>query len=154
MTRVSPAFRSKELAEKLGVAAITVRKWSLKLEEKGYEIARDGEDRRLYSERDLMAFELLSKRLKEKMPLEKAVAAVADQFRVHSIPNDDIIKQLRSYIESERIWREKLVQKIEQQESFIRESLAELKRLLEENMQDRKEAIGEVQLQISVTKNS
>ena len=153
MTKNTSVFRSKEVAKKIGVASVTIRKWSLKLEDKGYTFTRDEKDRRIYSERDLMAFECLSKRLKEELSLEKAAEEVAEQFKISPTSNDDIAKQLKDYIEAEQIFKEKLIQKIEQQEAFIKDKLAEFKRILEEHVQLKKEAAEEFQVQILVTKN-
>lgn len=52
-------YSTKEVAEKIGIKDVTVRKYSQALEKHGYQIFKDGNDRKFY-ERDIEVLKRLS----------------------------------------------------------------------------------------------
>jgi DNA-binding transcriptional MerR regulator len=75
-------YTPKDLSEMLGIESVTLRKYSIALEKAGYIFLRNDNDRRLYSERDVMALQQL-KALRERNALnvENAAMAVATKHR-------------------------------------------------------------------------
>ena len=70
-----PAFSSKEVAEEVGIATPTVRKYSQILEKNGYEFFKDG-DRRIFVQSDIKA--LIALRDTDK-PLDDTAKDLANQ---------------------------------------------------------------------------
>lgn len=74
-------YTTSDIAEMLGVEAVTVRKYALALEKFGYIVERDAGDRRVYSERDAMAFQQL-KALRERsgMSVDNAATVITMRY--------------------------------------------------------------------------
>lgn len=75
-------YTTSEIADMLGVEAVTVRKYALALEKAGYIVERDAGDRRTYNERDAMAFQQL-KALRERsgMSVEMAASVISSRHK-------------------------------------------------------------------------
>ncbi|KZD70937.1 hypothetical protein [Bacillus cereus] len=74
-------YSTKEVAEKIGIKDVTVRKYSQALEKHGYQIFKDGNDRKFY-ERDIEVLKRLSAGVFEnnkKLKLEDAARFFANQ---------------------------------------------------------------------------
>lgn len=74
-------YSTKEVAEKIGIKDVTVRKYSQALEKHGYQIFKDGNDRKFY-ERDIEVLKRLSAGVFEnnkKLKLEDAARFFAKQ---------------------------------------------------------------------------
>jgi DNA-binding transcriptional MerR regulator len=68
-------YTTKDLAEMLGIEAVTVRKYALALEKAGYIVDRSDSDRRAYSEKDAMVFQQL-KALRDRNAFNVETAAM------------------------------------------------------------------------------
>jgi DNA-binding transcriptional MerR regulator len=73
---------TKDIAEMLGIEAVTVRKYAMALEKAGYIVDRSDSDRRTFSEKDAMVFQQL-KALRERsgLTVEKSAEVVAAKHR-------------------------------------------------------------------------
>ncbi len=70
-------YTTRDLAEMLGVEAVTVRKYARALEKAGYSIDRSDGKNRSYSERDVMAFKYLqSIRARTSITVDEAAALI------------------------------------------------------------------------------
>ncbi|NHN35547.1 MerR family transcriptional regulator [Paenibacillus agricola] len=71
-------YGTKEIAYMLGVEPVTVRKYAVALETAGYVIGRSEADRRIYTEKNVMAFnQLQALRNHNALSLEAAAMIVA-----------------------------------------------------------------------------
>lgn len=77
---------TKDLGEKLGVEAVTIRKYALALEKAGHSVNRDANDNRVYSEQDAMVFQQL-KTIRERsgLTVEKSAEVVVAKLREASV---------------------------------------------------------------------
>lgn len=72
------AYSTKEVAEEVGIATPTVRKYGQILERNGYEFLKDG-DRRIFVESDIKA--LVALRDTDK-PLDSTAKAIVSQQKI------------------------------------------------------------------------
>lgn len=78
MDKSEKRYMTKDLADMLGVEAVTIRKYALALEKAGYEIDRSDGKNRSFSERDAMAFKYLQTlRSRTGITVESAAEVVA-----------------------------------------------------------------------------
>ena len=68
-------YGTKDLAYMLGIEPVTVRKYAAALEKAGYIVERSENDRRLFSEKDVMVFQQL-KALRDRNALNVETAAM------------------------------------------------------------------------------
>jgi len=64
---------AKEIAAFLELNVNTLRKWSIALEERGYEIERNNKNQRIYYDRDVRVLSELKRLMERSTPFEKAV---------------------------------------------------------------------------------
>lgn len=96
MNDMERRYTTRDLAEMLGVEAVTVRKYALALEKAGYSIDRSDGKNRSYSERDVMAFKYLqSIRSRTSITVDEAAALIyqknmTDTEQVTSIGHSEV----------------------------------------------------------------
>jgi transposase-like protein len=74
-------YWSKEVADLLGIGSSTLRKWCIQLEERGYKFLRDAQERRAFTERDVMALRSFRELTRDKgVTLENAADVVISRF--------------------------------------------------------------------------
>lgn len=135
------AFYAKDTAEMLGIAPVTLRKWSAELEKCGWTFFKDAHDRRAYSQQDLIALRYLRDILRDRREsLENAAKIVAERYnsaenteisptalgeRMPSV--DDQIKLLAAqqieFMQRQEELTQKLMQRLDEQERYIEERL-------------------------------
>jgi transposase-like protein len=77
------AYWSSEIAEILGVAPVTLRKWSQELEKHGWRFVKDAQDRRAYTDRDAIALRYLRDLMRDRRTsLESAVQSVINRYGI------------------------------------------------------------------------
>lgn len=131
------AYWSKEVSENLGIADSTLRKWCRILENKGHIFLKDSQDRRAFTEQDL----ILLRRFKEltvdkKISLDTAANIVLSRENantVQTIPTSDTTEQERyimrhnkeliEFIEQQKKFNEALIERIDEQQKYIEEML-------------------------------
>lgn len=111
---------SKDVAKRIGIEPVTLRKYSSMLEEQGYSFNKDSKGWRIYSEDDVKALEYLYTMTKiNGHSLDEAVQHIAGIYRSNlSIANTDISLQQEN----------PLTELIKQQEEFNRNILERLER--------------------------
>jgi|SRR5579875_47683 len=83
------AFWTGEVAGMLDIKPITVRSWALLFEKNGYRFIRDENNRRAFTERDVMMFKQFQSLTQQgKMKQDDALLAVISRFPLQN--NDDI----------------------------------------------------------------
>lgn len=81
-------YWARDIASFLDISSSTLRKWCLLLEEQGYIFIRDDNDRRAFTERDVIALKKLKELTKDgTMSLENASIAISSQYQ-HSVTTD------------------------------------------------------------------
>jgi biotin operon repressor len=85
MDNVELAYATKEVAEKLGIAKTTIRKYSQMLEDAGYEFIKNG-DRRVYVNADLTALE----KMKTSDKIERTAIELANKQKEKKQRKSDI----------------------------------------------------------------
>lgn len=80
MNELEIRYTTKDIADKLGVEAVTVRKYALALEKAGYSIERSDGKNRSYNATDVMAFQYMqSIRSQTSITVEEAANLVAQK---------------------------------------------------------------------------
>jgi DNA-binding transcriptional MerR regulator len=125
---------SKDVAARLGIEAVTVRKYSKLLESHGYSFDRDTKGWRLYNKNDLSAIEYLYKMSKiDGHSLKKAAEHIANLYR-----SNLAISQSDTPIQDDQ--KHALLQFIKQQEEFNKKILERIE-LFEQRQQERDEML-------------
>lgn len=134
------AFYSKDTAEMLGIAPVTLRKWSAELEKQGWAFSKDAHDRRAYTQQDLVALRYLRDILRDRREsLENAAIAVVERYKNEETteislaaiqerpPVDEQIKFLAAqqieFMQRQEELNQKLIQRLDDQERYIEERL-------------------------------
>ncbi|OQR53308.1 MerR family transcriptional regulator [Bacillus sp. CDB3] len=74
-------YYAKTVANDLNISPYTLRRWSMELEDRGYEFERTETNKRVYYERDYKAFRELKKLLDAGMSMESASKTVVSSFK-------------------------------------------------------------------------
>ncbi|MFN4173530.1 MAG: MerR family transcriptional regulator [Parachlamydiaceae bacterium] len=119
-------YFTKEVADKLGVGTSTVRKYSLLLEEHGYEIDRNDKDQRAFYDADIALMQRIIDLVQSKgMTLSSAAkSAIIEfndgKFRTSKTPKQDVeVAELREQLNE-------MTEYLKQQERFNRELISRL----------------------------
>lgn len=93
MNDIETKYTTKDLADMLGVEAVTIRKYALALEKAGYDIDRSDGKNRSYSERDAMAFKYMQTiRSRTGITVEAAADVVATKNKTDIANNGSIVR--------------------------------------------------------------
>lgn len=164
MEQAEKAYWNHEIAKVLGIGESTLRKWCLELEKNGYEFVKGAKDSRAFLEHDLQAltyFKQLTKN--EKIAQEKAAQSVVEKYsrsrgnektlpvpleKVYSFEHfEKTINQLLEHSKRQEEFNIALLQKLEQQEYYIKESLEKRDRILLESIRSTQEQVAAAQEQ-------
>ncbi|NUJ19681.1 DUF3967 domain-containing protein [Bacillus glycinifermentans] len=127
-------FTSKDVSSRLGIEAVTVRKYSKLLESHGYSFDRDSKGWRLYTKDDLSALEYLYNMNKiDGQSLNKAAEHIAHLYR-----SKLTISQPATSLQNDE--RDALLQFVKQQEEFNKMMLERIE-LFEKRQQERDEML-------------
>lgn len=148
-------YWAHQVAEKLNIQPSTLRKWSLILEEKGYDFHRNENDRRGYFEEDLKALvEYKNLTKKKNINLEHAAEIIVKKFK--SEPKDpektsvvgfesstkkleDKLEELTEYVKKQDQFNQELLRRLEKQQDFISNSIIERDKILLETIKEMQE---------------
>ncbi|QOT01481.1 DUF3967 domain-containing protein (plasmid) [Brevibacterium sp. JNUCC-42] len=136
-------FWGKHIAETLGIATVTLRKWSLELEKQGWTFHKDDQQRRSYTQSDYVALRYLHDLMKDKRrSLENACIEVV---RRYSNPPEtlDITGYRRPDIEERHYLEEQLKLLVVQQMEFMQQRHEELSEKLVQRLDDQERYIEE-----------
>lgn len=153
MTQALRYYTPKELKLLLDIADSSLRKWCLALEEKGYIFARTDNNSRVFTDRDLLVLKQFRHLVQvEFMSLQNAAVIVALQHKEKegttseqqhsendepSLPDpaevmSEQIGQLLDHIQKQEDFNKELLQRLDQQQKYIEEMLAESLRTSQE----------------------
>lgn len=78
MDELELRYTTKDIASRIGVEAVTIRKYAMSLEKAGYMIQRDASNNRLYSATDVTAFEYMQVvRSQTSITIEEAAVLIS-----------------------------------------------------------------------------
>jgi len=143
-------YSSKEIAKRLLVEPVTVRKYSQMLEEKGYVFEKDEKGWRLYSDIDIRALEHLTTLRQRGLSVEESIDHIASLYHQNlSISQSDITLQkeeslLLAFMKRQEEINQKILERLEEQEKRQEQRDQNLLLTLKE--------VLEVKKQIAVTK--
>jgi DNA-binding transcriptional MerR regulator len=159
-------YTGKEVAGMLRIGASTLRKWSMLLEQHGYWILRDSQNRREYRQIDVSALQQFYHLTKDQLvPQEEAAQIIVGHQSPESakmesaaalapipipvpmsasmqvpMPYTDHwevkLQALASHVHEQDIAHHALLERVEKQEAYIRSSLKERDRRLTKAMND------------------
>jgi DNA-binding transcriptional MerR regulator len=128
------AYTTKEVSITLDIGDSTLRKWCLSLEKNGYNFIRNDQNKRLYTDRDLVAlrhFQMLVQQ--NNFPMENASLVVASRFQGEASESGTgiVLQNNEENIRSTKRY-EALEKKLDEQQELIK---ALIKRLEERDEQ-------------------
>lgn len=144
-------YWSKEVAETLGIANSTLRKWCKLLEDGGYRFVRDQQERRAFTEHDVLMLRSFYELTQDKgLALESAANLVISRFQREATQDMSLRDTLKKSRDDERY--KQVIEKLENQERFnktLLERLDQQQAYIEQSIQKRDEtllqAIREIQ---------
>ncbi|HLR71278.1 MAG TPA: helix-turn-helix domain-containing protein [Pseudogracilibacillus sp.] len=119
-------YTPTELAQLLGIKKATLRKYAIMLEKEGYNIGRNEQNHRYYTEKDVTTFRSVMTGRYNGITLEKAVIGAIQSHGHTSRTNDTYNDTSESYNTSERM--EKMMMKqleLQQQQLDLLKGISE-----------------------------
>lgn len=125
-------YSSKDVAKRLSIEAVTVRKYSQMLEEQGYSFKKDEKNWRQYSEDDIRFLEYICHLKEMGKSLDESVQHVASLFRASLlIAKPDISLQEEEnpfvqFIKKQEEFNKKLLERMDQRDNNLMAAIREL----------------------------
>lgn len=115
-------YSSKQVAERLSVQPVTVRKYAQMLEEQGYSFTKDAKGWRLYSEDDITSLQYLSNMRAAGKTLNESVDYVATLYRSNlSLSQSAISLQeqnpLAEFVKAQQAFNQTILERLEASEN-------------------------------------
>jgi DNA-binding transcriptional MerR regulator len=122
------AYTTKEVSVTLNIGDSTLRKWCLSLEKNGYNFIRNDQNKRLYTDRDLVAlrhFQMLVQQ--NNFPMENASLVVASRFQGEASESGTgiVLQNNEEYRRSSERY-EALEKKLDEQQELIKTLIQKL----------------------------
>lgn len=136
---------SKDVAKRLSIQPVTVRKYSQMLEDKGYSFKKDKNDWRLYSEEDISYLQYISSMKTLGKSLDESIDHIATLYHSKlSIAKPDIPLQnpaeaLLKFIQHQQEFNQKVLERLEAQEQRQAERDENLMQALRETQETKKQ---------------
>ena len=144
-------YSSKDVAKRLSVESVTVRKYAQMLEEQGYEFKRDNNNWRQYSEDDIEYLKHILSMRKMGKSLDESIEHIASLYRVNmSIRKPDITlqekeNQLVEFMKNQQEFNRKILDRLEAQEQRQNDRDQNLMRTLNELQESKKQIAAKSQ---------
>ncbi|WP_256816830.1 DUF3967 domain-containing protein [Cytobacillus sp. Bac17] len=126
-------YSSKDVAKRLSIEPVTVRKYSQMLEEQGYTFKKDDKNWRQYSEDDIHFLEYICHLKDMGKSLDESIQHVASLFRSRlNIANIDISLQQEEenpflqFMKSQEEFNKKLLERMDQRDKNLMAAIREL----------------------------
>lgn len=138
-------YSSSEVAKRILVEPVTVRKYSQMLEKKGYVFERGHNDHRRYTDNDLTAFQHLVTLRQGGLSVEESIEKIADLYHHNLVvlPTDTAPHQeepsLLTFMKKQDEFNKRLIERLELQEKRQAERSENLTRLLQETLEVKKQ---------------
>lgn len=151
MSRTEGTLTVKEMINRLNIGDSTLRKWCLSLEEHGYSFYRTDQNKRIFTQQDLLVLQQFKKLVQEKnMSMNNASLIVTSKHQKvpfsdkteieqvineeNNVPymrsNDELVGQLMLFIEQQEErykqqekFNKSLIEKLDEQQKYIEERL-------------------------------
>jgi DNA-binding transcriptional MerR regulator len=177
MDRTEAPYSSKDIILSLDIGDSTLRKWCLSLEEHGYTFYRTDQNKRLFTEKDIIVLRHFQQLVKEKnMSMNNASLIVTSRFQKEPFSNGTEIEQVENEMNTVPIIRsddpfikelmdkigtmedqqtqliemnKELFKRLDEQQRYIGERLEERDRKLMESLRESQEVKQQL-LQIAV----
>lgn len=138
-------YSSKDVAKRLSIEPVTVRKYSQMLEDKGYSFKKDNNNWRQYSEDDIVYLEYISNMKSMGKSLHESIQHIASLYhakmsiRKPDIPLQEKEKQLMDFIKNQQEFNRKILERLEAQEKRQEERDINLMNALRESQEVKKQ---------------
>lgn len=125
-------YSSKDVAKRLSIEPVTVRKYSQMLEEQGYSFKKDEKNWRQYSEDDIHFLQYICHLKEMGKSLDESIQYVASLFRSRlNIANIDISLQeeenpFLQFMKSQEEFNKKLLERMDQRDKSLMAAIREL----------------------------
>lgn len=128
-------YTTKEIAKRLAIEPVTVRKYVQLLEDKGYIYEKNEQNWRVFGEEDLKSLEYFVVLRSTGISVEQAAERVASLYQHKlSVSNTDIAIQaenpLMQFIESQEKFNRELLDRLDRQQEYIDQRLNQRDELL------------------------
>lgn len=123
------AYTPSDVAERLKVSPITIRKYTQALEEKGYQFKKDHRGWRSFSDNDIKALDYFSVLRERGSTIEEAAETIGELYRsslsvsVTDIPIQD--NEFKDFMEKQEAFNKELLDRLDRQQKYIENSLNE-----------------------------
>lgn len=132
MDNDTKVYTSKEIAKRIKVEPVTVRKYSQMLEDKGYIFKKDEKGWRQYSDDDIRSLEYLCNMKNMGKSLDESVKHVASLYQSNlNISNTDTSLQqeenpLLEFMKRQEEFNKKLIERMDQRDKNLMAAIREL----------------------------
>lgn len=132
-------YSPSDVASLLELKTATLRKYSIMLEEQGYEIQRNSRNHRYYQDKDIMTLRNVITGTKNGITLEESINNVinltghnnkTNEINNGVIPYKADIEEIKELVHNQNELIKGLTERLDKQETYINESLKERDRLL------------------------
>jgi DNA-binding transcriptional MerR regulator len=125
MERTETPYTSKDISLALDIGDSTLRKWCLSLEEQNYHFYRTDQNKRLFTEHDIVVLRHYQHLVKDKnMSMQNAALIVSSKFQKSPFSDETAIEQLENEMNS--------VPVIRSDAPFIQELVTEIQTMKEQ----------------------
>ena len=156
MSEIEKAYWNHEVSRYLDIGESTLRKWCIELEKNGYIFIKGAKDSRAFTDHDLKALNYFKQLTKvKKHTKEQAAIAVVGRYGRGGVDDrttsnqsgnnrsfeslEKKIEELLEYQEKQTQFNEKILEKLENQEKYIKDLIEKRDRLLKEKTRDYQE---------------
>lgn len=138
-------YASGEIAKRILVEPVTVRKYSQMLEEKGYVFEKDNKGHRRYSETDLTALQHLITLRQGGLSVEESIEKIAELYKLNlailrtDMPLQQEESPLLTFLKRQEEFNQKILERFEVQEKRQSERDENLMKALRETQEVKKQ---------------
>lgn len=137
-------YSTGEVAKRIMVESVTVRKYAQMLEEKGYVFEKDQKGWRQFKETDLHAFEHLATLRHGGLSVEDSIDNIARLYHqnLSILPTDTSIQNdepLKDFMKTQREFNQKILERLDQQERRQNERDKNLMNLINQSLETQKQ---------------
>lgn len=132
-------YSPAEVADLLGIKQPTLRKYSIMLEERGYNISRNSQNHRYYTDKDIITLRRIITGKNSGVTLEESINNVVSIDKHSTYPNAinnvdssnrSDIQELKEIVLKQNELIKVLTDKMDQQQEYIKNSLNERDKIL------------------------
>ena len=146
MNKADAPYSAKDLSQSLGIGDSSLRKWCLSLEEHGYTFYRTDQNKRLFTEKDIIVLKHYQQLVQEKnMSMNNAALIVTAKFLKEPFSNGTEVEQIETEMNTVPVTRSDIegllnrLSTMEEQQS----QLIDMNRLLLSRLDEQQKYIDE-----------